>query len=393
MITHESAKKSSSRMNRTNRCLDKPYEKDDANTPRALAVTATLSSNLFLAESNRFSDGEPYLDLKIDVFLNGELCHSEYLPWRRWKDEPTVKWNLRCSGHRVGRLFERPWILASSGQASGDMSLQMTPQDHMTKFDQRWAAINDRLRLTVQGLEITDGTRSSHLASYLRKLIEVKQPKGLPWLARYEFAAIDIICRAGRGRKAGYRSPYLLVPELMQLTDSSPSYVRPSQTDHSQNSLATMPFDPNQPINEPDITRQSTHLNSASSEPQEDKPKTRRSSRGITSLLLYSSKTNIVTATKAQHTHVHMSTPQISHASQTPRSTPGVLAGSVSINNTSVNHPPGPLTVDRPKPTPHSPTWPVSPLNDGCVITYLPEALRQTGSQKPGFFREWPCPW
>ena len=185
--------------------------------PKALSLNITLNKDCFLSRPTSLLDEPSVLNVKIDVFLNGELCMSTYTQLRKQKDCPKVGLKERFSGRRVARLFERPWILVPPGRNIDGSPTAIDPTEEASiGASQRWKAINDQLHFVAEGLDKDKYGRRTELASYLLSLANVGMPKDFPVPACRKFGVMDVVMTAGSGMKEGPGSYYLTNPELMQ---------------------------------------------------------------------------------------------------------------------------------------------------------------------------------
>ncbi len=94
-------------------------------TPHALCLTVFLSNSSFVRSENRLAGKKGADGVKIDVYLNGALCGSDYVPRRYSSEKYTCTEHIvRFTGSRIGRMIEKPWVFVPSGQNS-DGSLRV----------------------------------------------------------------------------------------------------------------------------------------------------------------------------------------------------------------------------------------------------------------------------
>ena len=76
-------------------------------TPHALCLTVFLSPKSFCITDTKGK--KETVDLKIDVYFNGSLCGSHYVPKRYSEDAHAMTEHIvRFTGRRIGRLMEKP---------------------------------------------------------------------------------------------------------------------------------------------------------------------------------------------------------------------------------------------------------------------------------------------
>ena len=466
----------------------------------ALSLNITLSKNCFIQKPSSLIDGRPVLDVKIDVFLNGDLCMSTYTQLRKEKDCPKVGLRERFAGRRVGRLFERPWILLPPGRKSDGSQISIEQTENASdECGKRWQAINDQLRSLAKGLDKDKFGRKTELASYLSCLADVGMPDDLAQTACRRFGILDVVMTAGRGKKEGPDSYYLVNPKLMQSSKLSLCCVQPKKTEGSfptgntkKRSCTEMndhSVPKARPLETPAYAQRSAarrtqtaaHTCATPATPQHSvlmRSGVQRGSTIITpntgvaggrqvgrprfvpqkrykgsepchnqgdlemlaNLRGFMSNVDIANGTSPADSYLMMPPLPLDPSTSTdmvtcrtrssgnrfmvvPSSKPtsssqeGKPVAKVSFAETSANmSSPGPdlsrhedtsKLADRgspvrrkaqpPKrktpihpalPEPGCSTWAVSPLHQDCVVTYPPTTIRQTGSQRPGHFKE-----
>ena len=135
----------------------------------ALCLTIFLSNKTFYDGEVRQKYGSLKSDLKIDVYLNGLICTSQFITHA---DAPEnnrfTKHIVRISGQRVGRLLEEPWIF-----------LPPTERQKGISSSRRWFAVSDALlnEANLAGRN-EDGERSL-LGDYLESVAALPLPEEL----------------------------------------------------------------------------------------------------------------------------------------------------------------------------------------------------------------------
>ncbi|KAL8671607.1 MAG: hypothetical protein Q9168_003897 [Polycauliona sp. 1 TL-2023] len=171
-------------------------------------------------------------DMKIDIFLNGDLCSSSYIPESAFHKKDSVR--DTCSGVRVGWVTEKPWILLPtaseiSGVANRSNGAPLPSRNVRT----RWEDVSKALQLTANSYTRAEGMELSHTSDYLSSLAKYQMPVALlemldPGNPRY--AIIDVVVIAGKGRKEHASAPYLMSPTPLKLDRArDPSPTRPAQ--------------------------------------------------------------------------------------------------------------------------------------------------------------------
>ena len=192
--------------------------------PHALCLTVSLSRSSFLRMHTSSSKRPTTLDVKMDVFFNGELCASTYVP-ERYRSEANNLSELtqRFSGRRIARLQERPWLIVPPGQsADGSLREHKRSKGAYAGANQRWMAISEALRA-----EAAKGGKNKHdelsvLGQYLESLSKLEMPTEVESLQKAggpKFGVIDVVLTTGKGQKDFSNSPYIAEPTRMRLSE------------------------------------------------------------------------------------------------------------------------------------------------------------------------------
>ena len=188
--------------------------------PQALCLTVQLSKKSFLPNPYPHIKKLRALDIKIDIYYNGELCTSCYVPERLRSESSIAELTQRFGGRRVDRLLERPWIIVPSGQnADGTLREHRRGKAGATGASQRWKAVSHIL----QG-EAERGGRNkwgdlSILGDYLKSLSMLEMPKEVEELQKgggVRYGIIDVVLTAGHGKKDNPETGYLSEPARMR---------------------------------------------------------------------------------------------------------------------------------------------------------------------------------
>ncbi|MCJ1379149.1 hypothetical protein MMC17_002249 [Xylographa soralifera] len=188
--------------------------------PQALCLTVQLSKKSFLPNPYPQIKKLRALDIKIDIYYNGELCTSCYVPERLRSESSIAELTQRFGGRRVDRLLERPWIIVPSGQnADGSLREHRRGKGGGTGALQRWKAVSHIL----QG-EAERGGRNkwgdlSILGDYLKSLSMLEMPKEVEDFQKgggVRYGIIDVVLTAGHGKKDNPESGYLSGPARMR---------------------------------------------------------------------------------------------------------------------------------------------------------------------------------
>ncbi|KAK3117062.1 hypothetical protein LTR53_001941 [Teratosphaeriaceae sp. CCFEE 6253] len=171
---------------------------DAPDGPQALCLTVQTCHKSFLPKANSTKRAK---DLKMEVFLNGELVGLTLLNTRGSAVELKND-RVRFHGTRVSRQGERAWMYNASASEGGEVSAE-----------ERW-------QMTCRALEVEANARgrnkwgdSPPSAELLRALSRAHIPsrlRGQPGLAIF-----DLVITAGNGRKYGPETAYSTKPVRM----------------------------------------------------------------------------------------------------------------------------------------------------------------------------------
>ena len=190
--------------------------------PQALCLTVQLSKKSFLPNPYPHIKKLRALDIKIDIYYNGELCTSCYVPERLRSGSSIAELTQRFGGRRVDRLLERPWIVVPHGQNSDG-----SPREHRcgkgdgTSAHQRWKAVSDILKGEVEKGGRNEWGDPSILGDYLESLSKLEMPKEVEDLQKgseVKYGIIDVVLTAGHGKKDNADTGYLSQPSRMRVS-------------------------------------------------------------------------------------------------------------------------------------------------------------------------------
>lgn len=202
----------------------------DDGSDKALLLTIDLSPNTFLPAS-RNNPKPLYKDLKIEIFLNGELVDVTFFSCR-FANSTT---NLRFSGTRVHRQVEKPWTYCRSSlshSSSGNSSF-------------RWKTISSTLSKEAERRGRNKYDRMPPSAEFLAALAELQFPQRLD--GSDGLAILDVLITAGKGQKYGAETSYIMDPTRMD--DSSytlspqPAFQLDESSTSGDNSMAEQTFE------------------------------------------------------------------------------------------------------------------------------------------------------
>ncbi|MCJ1476453.1 hypothetical protein MMC13_005119 [Lambiella insularis] len=200
--------------------------------PQALCLTVQLSKKSFLPNPYRKVKKVAVLDVKIDVYFNGELCASAYVPERYRGEKSIAELTQRFGGRRIERLLERPWVIVPNGQnADGSLREHKRSKGGYAGAQQRWNAVSEMLKVEAEKGGRNKWGELSVLGDYLESLSKLEMPKEVDELQRpggVKYGIIDVVLTTGHGRKDDSNVGYLSEPTSIRTSDlraSIPSVV------------------------------------------------------------------------------------------------------------------------------------------------------------------------
>ncbi|KAL8735343.1 MAG: hypothetical protein Q9166_000888 [cf. Caloplaca sp. 2 TL-2023] len=187
--------------------------------PQALCLRILPTKKDFLYKGGPRMVKWGHNDMKADIFLNGELCSSAFIPETAFYKKDPLRDTF--SGVRVGFLTEKPWILAPavsafSGIANDANGGRPMPED----AECRWNEIAGALKLAAESLGRNERNAMSPISEYLQSLADLPMPATLPDMLEFgskRFAVIDVVVITGKGRKEEASAPYLMRPLPLKL--------------------------------------------------------------------------------------------------------------------------------------------------------------------------------
>lgn len=157
------------------------------------------------------------IDIKIDVYFNGALCGSHYVP-RRYSSElyTMTEHIVRFTGCRIGRLIEKPWVIVPSGQnANGDLQEDRRGKVAHAGTQQRWNDISDALMAEADKNGHDEKGGRPVIGEYLESLAQLPMPKEVEDMQKAgssKFGLLDVVIIWGKGKKYGPDAPYIVKP-------------------------------------------------------------------------------------------------------------------------------------------------------------------------------------
>lgn len=158
----------------------------------------------------------PPLDIKVDVYCNGEFVGCSFAPYRAQQASNQNELIHRFHGRKVHRVGERPWVLGQS-----------TPytfgSDHRdVDATNRWRAISEQMSVEANRPDLVPNGKQTELAKYLAALAALDIPQQVVDRQRSlkkQFGIIDVVITLGRGKKYDPSKRYLHEPAHMSISE------------------------------------------------------------------------------------------------------------------------------------------------------------------------------
>lgn len=189
--------------------------------PHALTLTVSLSKASFLRTYDRRLEKYTTQDVKIDVFYNGELCASTYVP-ERFRGYASSQTELiqRFSGRKIARLAQRPWILISPGKDDVGFLKTNRRSTDGASAKERWEALSSALRVESEQWGQNSSGELPVIGEYLASLAKLEMPTEVEGLQRSggpNFGVLDVVIISGKGQKDDSSAPYLSEPARLRV--------------------------------------------------------------------------------------------------------------------------------------------------------------------------------
>ncbi|KAL9042099.1 MAG: hypothetical protein Q9180_000832, partial [Flavoplaca navasiana] len=195
-----------------------------------LRIQPTKKTFIYPGEPRRVKWG--HSDMKIDIFLNGDLCSSSYIPESAFYKKDSLRDTF--SGVRIGWVTEKPWVLLPSASNIPDTTGHSVVRDRVSEdIEGRWKEIAQALQSAANSYGRTEKNELSPTSDYLHSLAGYPMPMALPRMLQArsrKYAIIDVVVVVGKGRKENASAPYLMNPMPLKLeTSRNPSPARVPQ--------------------------------------------------------------------------------------------------------------------------------------------------------------------
>lgn len=185
--------------------------------PHALCLTVFLSTSSFVHTRDKATMRAEMNDVKIDVYYNGALCGSHYVP-RRYSGEAynMTEHIVRFTGRRIGRLIEKPWIIVPSGQnPNGGLREYRRGKVAYAGAQQRWNDISSSLLAEADKAGRDGQGERPIIGEYLESLAQLSMPKEVEDMQKAgspKIGIFDVVVIWGKGSKDGPDAPYIIEP-------------------------------------------------------------------------------------------------------------------------------------------------------------------------------------
>ncbi|KAL8723181.1 MAG: hypothetical protein Q9225_000447 [Loekoesia sp. 1 TL-2023] len=186
--------------------------------PQALCLRVLPTAESFLRTLDPKAPWT-YNDVKTDVYLNGDLCASAYVPERVFHSKGYTRDIF--SGARNGRLTEKPWVLVPPLLDVFEHSADLTgPKQAEGDARNRWTEISDALKVAAESYGHNMNNKLSIVGQYLQSLAAIPIPTTLLGMLKTgykRFAVIDVVVITGKGNKNPADGSYLSRPMPLKL--------------------------------------------------------------------------------------------------------------------------------------------------------------------------------
>ncbi|KAK3079865.1 hypothetical protein LTS18_003716, partial [Coniosporium uncinatum] len=186
---------------------------EPALSPQALIIKIDLSDKSFVRS---FDKNETVSDLAIDLFINGEFCHSRLVAARKRLDDAKSGLTQTFSGTRVHRLVERAWVICPPSQnPDGSLRVSRKSKDSRLGAEERWKQVAKALAAEADQRGFNKYGDRSPLGAYLASVSQMEMPDRVETMQKKggpKFSVVDVVITYGKGMKFGPETDYLLKP-------------------------------------------------------------------------------------------------------------------------------------------------------------------------------------
>lgn len=176
---------------------------DRAYGPQALCLTVQTCHRSFLLAKPDDTVKNSGKDLKIEVFVNGQLTGITFINKRGSAIELADN-KVRFQGTRIHRQIEKPWVYDIQVEAH---------RGQEGAADMRWHAITQALKQEAHARGRNQWGDPSPSGELLHALAEMSLPERLR--GKGSLAIVDVVITAGKGRKYGPETGYVVAPTRM----------------------------------------------------------------------------------------------------------------------------------------------------------------------------------
>lgn len=123
---------------------------------------------------------------------------------------------VRFTGHRIGRLIEKPWVIVPSGQnPGGGLREYRRGKVAYAGAQQRWNEISDALMSEADEIGQDENGERPIIGEYLESLAQLSMPKEIEEMQKAgspKFGILDAVITWGKGNKDGPETAYIINP-------------------------------------------------------------------------------------------------------------------------------------------------------------------------------------
>lgn len=161
-----------------------------------------------------------FLDVKIDVYYNGELCTSTFVPGSARAGIGPAGIVQRFRGRRTNRFVERPFVVVPAGQNSDGSARRQKPLEGGAA--KRWNDVATLLRAEAAKLPGRASGELSVLGDYLMCVAATPMPVEVATIQQPGeaiYGVIDVVLTSGRGQNASTQAPQIVEPTAISLVE------------------------------------------------------------------------------------------------------------------------------------------------------------------------------
>jgi hypothetical protein len=176
--------------------------------PLALSLHVKTSDRTFISGMDKHNK----LQLKIEVFFNGQISNCLFLPPYEIRSNTKTHHQV-FAGYRVDYLAERPWVILPPRTAA-DSSTRKSMSS--PSAEERWKHISKALSREAEERGIDGEGNAPPTSEFLKALATMEMPdeiRSLQSLGSRNFGVVDVVITTGDGRKVTSGKGYLKAPQ------------------------------------------------------------------------------------------------------------------------------------------------------------------------------------